>query len=145
MFLVPLLSFTQSYKDLMSINSIDMFKKVMIENEFEYMEGDKWSTEDILIYGQMVFRDDDGKITGTENIAFYDIKENRFNLQIQGNRYGGSDYFPIYDKVKKECKFYKIIKYLETDYACYSCPNSSVGKIGFNRAGNFGMILNFRE
>ena len=52
---------------------------------------------------------------------------------------------PIYDKVKKECKFYKIIKYLESDYACYSCPDSSVGKIGFNKVDGVGMILNFRE
>ena len=36
MFLVPLLSFSQSYKDLMSINSVDMFKKAVIENGYEF-------------------------------------------------------------------------------------------------------------
>ena len=133
---IPLVSFGQSYKDIMSISSTDLFKKVMIENEFEYMEGD-----DILVYGQMVFRNNDGKITGADEIAYYDINENRFNFQIQAR----DIYFPIYDKVKKECKFYKIIKYLESDYACYSCPNSSVGKIGFNKGDGGWMILNFRE
>ena len=49
-----------------------MFKKVMIENEFEYMEGD-----DILVYGQMVYRDDDGKITGSDNLAYYLKKGNQ--------------------------------------------------------------------
>jgi hypothetical protein len=89
----------------------------------------------------MVFRNNDGKITGADEIAYYDINENRFNFQIQAR----DIYFPIYDKVKKECKFYKIIKYLESDYACYSCPNSSVGKIGFNKGDGGWMILNFRE
>ena len=69
---IPLVSFGQSYKDIMSINSVDMFKKVMIENEFEYMEGD-----DILVYGQMVYRDDDGKITGSDNLAYYLKKGNQ--------------------------------------------------------------------
>ena len=36
MFLVPLLSFSQSYKDLMSISSVDMFKKAVIENGYEF-------------------------------------------------------------------------------------------------------------
>ena len=33
---IPLLSFSQSYKDLMSINSVDMFKKAVIENGYEF-------------------------------------------------------------------------------------------------------------
>tara|TARA_R110002012_G_scaffold288714_1_gene481479 strand:- start:55 stop:201 length:147 start_codon:yes stop_codon:yes gene_type:complete len=38
---IPLISFGQvTYKDVISISSTEMFKKVMIENEFEYMEGD---------------------------------------------------------------------------------------------------------
>ena len=142
--LIPLISFSQSYKDIMSINSIDMFKKVMIENDYEYMEGDGWSTGEITVYGNLVFRDDDGKITGADYIAYYLKKENRFNIQIP-NRYARNVYSLIYDKVKEECKFYKIINFKENDYACYSCPDSSVGKIGFNKVDGVGMILNFRE
>ena len=141
---IPLVIFGQTYKDIMSINSVDMFKKVMIENDYEYMEGDGWSTGEITVYGNLVFRDDDGKITGADYIAYYLKKENRFNIQIP-NRYARNVYSLIYDKVKEECKFYKIINFSESDYACYSCPDSSVGKIGFNRVDGIGMILNFRE
>ena len=33
---IPLFSFGQTYKDVMSINSADMFKKVVIENKYQY-------------------------------------------------------------------------------------------------------------
>ena len=34
---IPILSYSQiSYKDVMSIKSVDMFKKVVIENGYEY-------------------------------------------------------------------------------------------------------------
>ena len=34
---VPILSYSQiSYKDIMSIKSVDMFKKVVIKNGYEY-------------------------------------------------------------------------------------------------------------
>ena len=143
---IPLISFGQvTYKDVISISSTEMFKKVMIENEFEYMEGDGYSTEDILVYGQLVFRDDDGKITGSDNLAYYLKKGNRFNFQFLNSIFGKDEYSLIYDKVKEECKFYKIINFSESDYACYSCPDSSVGKIGFSKVDGVGMILNFRE
>ena len=31
---IPLVSFGQTYKELMSINSLDKFKKVVIENDY---------------------------------------------------------------------------------------------------------------
>ena len=34
--LIPFISFSQTYKDVMSIKSEDMFKKVAIENGYEY-------------------------------------------------------------------------------------------------------------
>ena len=42
---IPLLGVSQiSYKDVMSINSVDGFKKVVIENGYEYdsMDDDGW-------------------------------------------------------------------------------------------------------
>ena len=46
---IPLFGFSQiSYKDVMSINSVDGFKKVVIENEYEY---DSMDDDDWLSYG----------------------------------------------------------------------------------------------
>ena len=37
LFFIPILSYSQiSYKDVMSIKSVDGFKKVVIENGYEY-------------------------------------------------------------------------------------------------------------
>ena len=50
--LFPLISFSQTYKDVMSISSVDMFKKVVIENGYEYDSTDNdWITYG---YGNMV-------------------------------------------------------------------------------------------
>ena len=41
---IPLVSFGQTYKDVMSISSVDTFKKVAIENayEFDNVDEDDW-------------------------------------------------------------------------------------------------------
>ena len=52
--LIPIISYSQiSYKDVMSINSEKMFKKVMIENGYEFGQSD----EDDVIYGFDIVRD----------------------------------------------------------------------------------------
>ena len=36
---IPLISFGQvTYEDMLSINSLDQFKRVMIENDYEFIE-----------------------------------------------------------------------------------------------------------
>ena len=40
----------------------------------------------------------------------------------------------ITEKIKKNCKFYDIIKHKGYDYSCYSCSESTYkGKIGFTK------------
>ena len=36
--LIPILSFGQNYKDVMSISSVDMYKKVSIENGYTFVQ-----------------------------------------------------------------------------------------------------------
>ena len=51
--LFPLVSFSQiSYKDIMSIDSEKMFKKVMIENGYEYNSNDERLRLILLIKSQ---------------------------------------------------------------------------------------------
>ena len=52
---IPILSYSQiSYKDVMGIKSVDTFKKVVIENGYEYdsMDDDGW-----LTYGFNIVKD----------------------------------------------------------------------------------------
>ena len=39
--LIPIYSYTQNYNELIMINSLDDFKKVMIENKYEFIEVDE--------------------------------------------------------------------------------------------------------
>ena len=54
LFIVPVISFSQiTYNDVMSINSEKMFKKVMIENGYEWNSKD----EGRLMYGYEIQKD----------------------------------------------------------------------------------------
>ena len=76
---IPILSFSQiSYKDVMSIKSVENFKKVVIENGYEYdsMDDDSW-----LTYGFNIVRD---SIEGNKSSKWssYNTKDDRFTLSF---------------------------------------------------------------
>ena len=52
--LIPFVSFSQEFNDIMSIKSLDMFKKVVIENGYEFDEEDE---EGWVSYGFNITRD----------------------------------------------------------------------------------------
>ena len=149
---IPIFSFSQvSYKDVMSIKSVDMFKKVVIENGYEYdsMDDDGW-----LSYGFNIVRD---SIEGNKSSKWssYNTKDDRFTLSfgrrsVLGNFFGTEDdnssnpYDLIVKDIKEKCKYYKIINYKGTDYVTYSCSESSYkGKIGFVVSEGSGIIRHF--
>ena len=149
---IPIFSFSQvSYKDVMSIKSADMFKKVVIENGYEYdsMDDDGW-----LTYGFNIVRD---SIEGNKSSKWssYNTKDDRFTLSfgrrsVLGNFLGTEDdtsqnpYDLIVKDIKEKCKYYKIINYKGTDYVTYSCSESSYkGKIGFVVSEGSGIIRHF--
>ena len=135
----------------MSMKSVDMFKKVVIENGYEYdsIDGDGW-----LIYGLNIVRDsiEDSKSSQWMN---YNIKDDRFNLSfgrrtVLGSFLGTEDdnsenpYDLIVKDIKEKCKYYKIINYKGTDYVTYGCSESSYkGKIGFVVSEGSGLIRHF--
>ena len=56
-------------------------------------------------------------------------------------------YDDIYDVVKDKCKFSNILEVKDNDgnpidYACYTCPESSAGVIGFTKNNGTGTIIN---
>ena len=141
---VPLLSFGQSYKDLMSINSVDMFKKVAIENGYEFSQNDG----DWVDWNKSSFDGDK-----SPDWLYYNTKDGRFLLAqvrtftnlfgVKENRKDGT-YDYIVKDIKEKCKYYKIQNYKGIDYVTYSCSESSYkGKIGFAISEGKGIIRHF--
>lgn len=131
--LFPLLSFGQiTYDDLMSINSLDTFKKIVIENDFENIDTDG----DWVRYGFDVGRDSTNAITTTQIYGTYNIKDNRwsFHIYMKYESWLGkvdtdvsSAYQSITKEIKANCKYDKIINYKEEDFVSYSCSDSLYG------------------
>ena len=148
---IPLFSFSQSYKDVMSIDSVEMFMKVAIENgyEFDNVDEDEW-----VAYGYNIVRD---SIEGNKSTKWmgYNQKDDRFSLTfsrqakslfgIKENR-DDTEYDLIVKDIKEKCKYYKILNYKGTAYVTYSCSESSYkGKIGFVIEEGWGVIRHFPE
>ena len=149
---IPILSYSQiSYKDVMSIKSVDGFKKVVIENGYEYESLDE---EGWLTYGFNIVKD---SIEGSKSSKWmlYNTKDDRFTLSfgrrtVLGNFFGTEDdtssnpYDLIVKDIKEKCKYYKIINYNGIDYVSYGCSDSSYkGKIGFVVSEGNGLIRHF--
>jgi len=143
---IPLLSYSQiTYDDIMRINSEKTFKRVVIENGFEFDKSD----EEYIGYGMNINRD---SINGNKSKLWsrYSKINGEFNFQfsLSSSFYGltkdltdESPYNSIIEKVKKNCKFYDIIEKNGLDYVCYSCPQSTYkGKIGFTKSEGSGVI-----
>ena len=154
--LIPIISYSQiSYKDVMSINSEKMFKKVMIENGYEFGLSDEVN----LVYGFDIVRD---SIDGMKSSKWgrYRVKDDGFTLSFSRNTQlntflnlkedrSENEYDLIIKEIKKNCKYFDIITYTteddeELDYVCYSCSESKYkGKIGFMISEGWGYIKHF--
>jgi len=145
--IIPTLSYSQiTYEDIMSINSEKTFKRVMIENDFEF--GSYELT--YLFYGLSIMRDsiegDKSPLWGGYNwsngefyFRLYDSGMEWLSLLIDET--DQSLYNSIVEKIKKNCEFYDIIEEYGDDYSCYSCSQSKYkGKIGFFKFDEGGMI-----
>ena len=155
LFIVPVISFSQiTYKDVMSINSEKMFKKVMIENGYELSSVSK---KNFLVYGYAIQKD---SIEGDKSTKWgYYVKNGEFILSFSRNSVLASvfkleednsenEYDLIVKEIKKKCKYYDIISrdYGNgiKDYVCYSCVDSKYkGKIGFMVSEGEGIIQHF--
>jgi hypothetical protein len=154
--LIPIISYSQiSYKDVMSINSQKMFKKVMIENGYEFGQSDEVD----IIYGFDIVRD---SIDGMKSTKWgrYGADDDGFTLSFSRNTQlntflnlkedrSENEYDLIIKEIKKNCKYFDIITYTteedeELDYVCYSCSESKYkGKIGFMISEGWGYIRHF--
>ena len=149
---IPLISFSQiSFKDVMLISSLDQFKRVMIENNYESSESDNAG---MIVYGLNIAKDSI-KGNSSSSWAFYDETDNKWGLTFNRTNllstFLGTDadnsenpYDLIVKDIKEKCKYYKIINYNGTDYVTYSCSESSYkGKIGFMVEEGQGIVRHF--
>ena len=131
-------SFGQTYEDVMSIKDIDSFKKVCIENNYEYMS-DVSNTKTILYES----------IDGNKG-ATYDIYSDSMFAFIFQKEIGGDsgieipydiEYDKIYNRVKESCQFSRIADTNGVNKACYKCNDSKFnGEVCFVVMGGMGAI-----
>ena len=78
---IPIISFSQTYDEFVSINSLDTWKKVVIENGYEYVYWGE-GNEDWVTYGFGVMKDSANVATNVKIITAYNIKDDRFSFQM---------------------------------------------------------------
>ena len=140
--LIPFYSYTQNYNELIMIDSLDDFKKVMIENKYEFIE---ISEDGSWLYGFNVV-EVEGKKLGEKYGSYFEdgswkIQFNEKNTLI----FKLGDYDDIVEEIKK-CDYVGIEKfYKNNDYVTYNCNRDINGKIGFMIVDGNGFIRYFRN
>ena len=124
-------AFSQTYDELMSITSVDMFKKVMIENSYQY---DAKESDDTQLWYRTI--DQSKAAVYADNMFIVSIGKTSI---ITGSEIK-NEFDAIYNQVKSKCTFTKI-KTLEIEYACYKCNDAQFkGTIGFAVVEGSGVI-----
>lgn len=123
---IPLISNGQSYNDIMSINSLDKFKRVVIENDYEL---DNVNTGGVIKYKfvKVLF-------SKTMRTGSYNQKNNLWEFSFVRSEYDyeNETYDLIVSNIKRDCDFYKILTIDGVDFSCYDCSESKYnGRIGF--------------
>ena len=149
--------FSQTYEDLMSINSLETFKKVCLENGYQKInlaEFFQENTEDSVEITSSDGTDMDDFVTysyqETARVANWNPTDNTFAFTYQKNAFlelfMGEDEKSVYDEIvddiKENCKFYKIAETVgDIEFVTYSCSQSLYkGKIGFATNGDIQVI-----
>lgn len=151
--IIPTLSYSQiTFSDVLSINSLKTFKRVMIENNFEFSSIDSMSLYNIMVfedywYGLNIKRDEDGNRSSLWSIYSKHNDEFLFQFVRSGTTKDGRDvvmdtpYDDIIRKIKNRCRYIDIFNRKDLDYVCYQCPQSTFkGYIGFTVNDGVGYV-----
>ena len=131
-------SLGQTYDDIMSIDGLDTFKRLMIENSFQHNSEDK--QDDKILYNDI--ENTKGAMHTTDGYPIFAFYFNK-TLQVQDTKIEMNDtpYDEIYNKVKEKCTFVKISEGYTIEYACYECEDAKFGGfIGFAVFEGVGMV-----
>ena len=142
--LIPIITYSQTYNELMGIESINDFKRVLIENGYE-----KYIDEELtVVYG---YNWEGDKKEPADKLGWY-VKETRIMGFDFGktpldifNRFG--DYDDIVDNIKSKCEYDDIIVVgAFGEYVGYICSESKLdGKFGFRVSDEKGKIIIFNK
>ena len=151
--LIPTLSYSQiTYSDVLNINSLKTFKRIMIENNFEFGYVDSFTVYENYVYedywyGLNIERSDDGDFSNMWCIYSKHNDEFQFRFSRNGTTKDGrkivvdSPYDDIIRKIKNRCRYVDIFSRKDLDYVCYQCPQSTFkGYIGFTVNDGVGSV-----
>ena len=138
--LLPLFSFSQSYDDIMSIDSKDQFVRVMIENGFEMIKSNET---------QLVYALDPNSDGSSSSFANYSTVDNGDSIMFQytttdffGNNNKGNQYDKIYRVAKSKCEYDELIDSIvegsKAQMVKYKCGSK---RIAFQKEGGKGYIF----
>ena len=136
---IPIISFSQTFEELSIIDSLDDFKKVMIENKYEF---DSVDDDERVIYGFNLTKD---SINGNKSEKWGSYsKDGSWSLLFFDRKtiiYQRGDYDDIVEGIKDSCSYVDIEDEL---YVSYRCEDSKLdGKIGFMISDSNGYIRYF--
>ena len=137
---IPLVSFSQSYDDIMSIDSKEQFVRVMIENGFEMIK----SNDTELVYALDPNSDDT-----SSSFANYLIGDNGDSVMFQytttdffGNNNKGNQYDKVYKVAKSKCEYDELIDSIvegsKAQMVKYKCGSK---RIAFQKEDGKGYIF----
>ena len=138
--LLPLFSFSQSYDDIMSIDSKDQFVRVMIENGFEMIKSNET---------QLVYALDPNSDGSSSSFANYSTVDNGDSIMFQytttdffGNNNKGNQYDKIYRVAKSKCEYDELIDSIvegsKAQMVKYKCGSK---RIAFQKEDGKGYIF----
>ena len=144
--LLPLALQSQFYKDIVGIESVNTFKKVVIENNYQFdVEDGNW-----IYYGFNLEKRKDGSLAkkwgayNKENDSWY------FQFNEDDNSFFdyGYEYNEITDSIKEECVYYDILEdTMGKEYVGYICDGAvwgDIGIVGFNVIDDSGIVKVFK-
>ncbi len=140
--LVSFSSFGQTYYDLILIDSETQFKRVMIENNYKFDNGN----DDRIGYLLNPLKNAQADLIGFDVYAVYQ-KKNTQNIYAGTlafsffSKDGLNIYQKIFAAVKERCSFFKITNWADTDLACYTCPDAPFGYVGLGLSAEDGSAI----
>lgn len=147
--LIPIIGYSQFYKDIIEIESVNTFKKVVIENNYEFSKEDGgW-----IFYGYELEEEDDEILAkkwggyNIENGSWYFQFYDKSNIVYDY----GYEYYEITDSIKENCEYFDIMEdEWGKEFVTYKCKDTKwgdLGMIGFNIINDSGVVkfLNFKD
>ena len=150
--LIPLFSFSQSFDDIMSIDSKEQFIRIMVENGYERVSS---SSDNQTIYAFDPSYDDEGEPSSTVFASHLKVAETSGAVLILvqlKNLIGemrDSQYDRIFDIAKTRCEYESLIENIANEgggeMVQYKCDwNEDFGKavrrIAFSKKGGTGYV-----